>query len=364
MGSQRVRHYWSGFLCPPPRALPHPTLLQGRGQGVVASDTLTLPLTCWMTWGGLLALSGLQSWASPWKLPTSTVFWGISFHAHLYGPFFPCAGGLLCLSWWEGAGLTCLSPASLPPACCVSELTQQKTALGPLPCLWPPQTWDVPGLTLASESQAPCEPARKAWGLALSPLFQFGSITLPGSSGILPFSEPKLPTHFCHPAAPWVPEDTSCLFWGWAHIIVLPWTQCWAGGDPPSWDHLGGGHCSFSEDQSPLPLLSIPGLWLGVAVGIPRTSQHLRSPQLGVNSTLPWFRWVRNDGNWDSTQGPRLDGLIQGHHWSYLSCDQTRLFQYPPPSSWRGTSWLITQVWLPLPNPGKLIFNYQEICCE
>ena len=70
-------------------------------------------------------------------------------------------------------------------------------------------------------------------------------------------------------------------------MIVLPWTQCWAGGGPRSWDHLGGGHCSFSEDQSPLPLLSIPGLWLGVAVGLPRTSQHLRSPQLGVNSILP-----------------------------------------------------------------------------
>ena len=39
MGSQRVRHYWSGFPCPPPRDLPHPTLLQGRGQGVVGSDS-------------------------------------------------------------------------------------------------------------------------------------------------------------------------------------------------------------------------------------------------------------------------------------------------------------------------------------
>lgn len=53
----------------------------GEGGQVLWDLTLTLPLTCWVTLGGFLALSGPQSRASPWKVPTSTVFRGVSFQA-------------------------------------------------------------------------------------------------------------------------------------------------------------------------------------------------------------------------------------------------------------------------------------------
>ena len=69
-------------------------------------------------------------------------------------------------------------------------------------------------------------------------------------------------------------------------MILLPWTPSWAGDEPPPGITLEGITAPFLKISLHWPLLSIPGLWLGVAVGLARTSQPLRSPQLGVNSTL------------------------------------------------------------------------------
>ena len=80
MGLQRVRHYWSGFLCPPPRALPHPTLLQGRGQGVVGSDSNS----------ATYLLDDLGWVACPLWAPELSISMEVAYIHCVLRYFFPC----------------------------------------------------------------------------------------------------------------------------------------------------------------------------------------------------------------------------------------------------------------------------------